>query len=66
MESVPPGYTEVTRTLKGRAFFLKTSARPSSPYAYADNYDENVGRYRGLRVGQNVSLVEEDVPGLLI
>jgi len=35
-------------------------------FAFADNFDEATGRYRGLRGGQLVSLVEADSPGLLV
>ncbi len=35
-------------------------------FAYADSYDEPVGRYRGLRSGQQVSIVDSDAPGLLV
>jgi len=52
--------------VEGAGLLPEDVARPSSPYAYADSYDENMGQYGGLRGGQNVSLVEEDVPGLLV
>ncbi len=35
-------------------------------FAYADSYDEGEGRYRGLRGGQQVSIVDSDAPGLLV
>ena len=35
-------------------------------FAYAETYDEGAGRYRGLRGGQQVSLVDADNPGLLV
>jgi predicted AAA+ superfamily ATPase len=35
-------------------------------FAYADSFDEATGRYRGLRGGQLVSLVDADSPGLLV
>ena len=35
-------------------------------FAYADSFDENGGRYRGLRAAQIVSLAGADTPGLLI
>jgi predicted AAA+ superfamily ATPase len=35
-------------------------------FAYADSYDELTGRYRGLRGGHLVSLVDADSPGLLV
>jgi Swt1-like HEPN len=35
-------------------------------FAFADSFDEATGRYRGLRGGQLVSLVEVDSPGLLV
>lgn len=35
-------------------------------YALADSYDEEAGRYRGLRGGQLVSLPDADAPGLLV
>jgi predicted AAA+ superfamily ATPase len=35
-------------------------------WAYADSWDEAAERYRGLRVGQRVSLVDGDAPGLLV
>jgi len=34
-------------------------------FAYAESYDEAVGRYRGLRGGQQVALAHDD-PGLLV
>jgi predicted AAA+ superfamily ATPase len=35
-------------------------------FAYADSLDETVGRYRGLRGGQQVSIAGGDTPGLLV
>lgn len=35
-------------------------------FAYAENYDEGAGRYRGLRGGQQVSIVDAEAPGLLV
>jgi hypothetical protein len=35
-------------------------------FAFADGFDEATGRYRGLRGGQHVSLVDSDSPGLLV
>ena len=35
-------------------------------FAFADSFDEVTGRYRGLRGGQHVSLVDADSPGLLV
>jgi hypothetical protein len=35
-------------------------------FAYADSYDEAAGRYRGLRGGQHVSIVDSDARGLLV
>ena len=35
-------------------------------FAYADRYDEAAGRYPALRVGQHVSLIDTDAPGLLV
>lgn len=35
-------------------------------FAYADSYDEGTGRYRALRGGQQVALVDSDAPGLLV
>jgi len=35
-------------------------------FAFADSFDEATGRYRGLRGGQLVSLVDADSPGLLV
>jgi predicted AAA+ superfamily ATPase len=35
-------------------------------FAFADSYDEATGRYRGLRGGENVSLVDEETSGLLV
>jgi len=35
-------------------------------FAYADSYDETTSRYRALRGGQQVSLLDTDAPGLLV
>ena len=35
-------------------------------FAFADGLDEATGRYRGLRGGQPVSLIDADSPGLLV
>jgi hypothetical protein len=35
-------------------------------FAFADSFDEVTGRYRGLRGGQLVHVVEADSPGLLV
>lgn len=35
-------------------------------FAFADSFDELTGRYRGLRGGQLVPLLEADSPGLLV
>jgi nucleotide-binding universal stress UspA family protein len=35
-------------------------------FAYGESYDEAAARYRGLRCGQNVSILDEDAPGLLV
>ena len=35
-------------------------------FAFADDFDELTSRYRGLRGGQHVSLVDSDSPGLLV
>jgi len=35
-------------------------------FAYADSFDENEGRYRGLRAAQIVPLADADTQGLLI
>ena len=35
-------------------------------FAYADSFDEDSGRYRGLRSGQVISLVDPAAPGLLV
>ncbi len=34
-------------------------------FAYADGFDEDTGRYRGLRAGQQVTVAEDD-PGFLV
>ncbi|MBS3947521.1 MAG: DUF499 domain-containing protein [Dethiobacter sp.] len=35
-------------------------------FAYAEDYDEASGRYRGLRCGQRVAIPDSDAPGLLV
>jgi hypothetical protein len=35
-------------------------------FAYADSYDEAAGRFRGLRGGQQVLIVDSDARGLLV
>jgi hypothetical protein len=35
-------------------------------YAYAESFDEVEGRYRGLRVGEQVHITDTDAPGLLV
>ena len=35
-------------------------------FAYAESYDEGAGRYRGLRGGEQVLVVDADAPGLLV
>jgi predicted AAA+ superfamily ATPase len=35
-------------------------------FAFADSFDENAGRYRGLRAGQIVRLADTETPGLLV
>jgi predicted AAA+ superfamily ATPase len=35
-------------------------------FAFADGLDEATGRYRGLRGGQHVALVDADSPGLIV
>jgi hypothetical protein len=35
-------------------------------FAYAEGFDEQVGRYRGLRCGQMVNITEDDLSGLLV
>jgi predicted AAA+ superfamily ATPase len=35
-------------------------------FAFADSYDENAGRYRGLRCGEDVYLVDGETQGLLV
>jgi predicted AAA+ superfamily ATPase len=35
-------------------------------FAYADSYDDISGRYRGLRGGQGLSLLDSDTSGLLV
>ena len=35
-------------------------------FAYADSFDEDSGRYRGLRSGQVISLADPAAPGLLV
>ena len=35
-------------------------------FGYADSYDEDAGRYRGLRDGQALSLADADAGGVLV
>ena len=35
-------------------------------FAYADSFDEDSGRYRGLRAGQVITLADPAAPGLLV
>ncbi len=35
-------------------------------FAFADAFDEGAARYRGLRTGQGISLIDADSPGLLV
>jgi len=35
-------------------------------FAYADSYDPSTGRYRGLRCGQNLSLSDTNLQGVLV
>ncbi len=35
-------------------------------FAFADSFDEEAGRYRGLRSGQNINLGDASAPGLLV
>ncbi len=35
-------------------------------FAYAESYDEAEGRYRGLRGGQAISMLDADSPGLIV
>ena len=35
-------------------------------FAFADSYDEDAGRYRGLCAGRVVTLADDDAPGLLV
>lgn len=44
---------------------IKSLAWNQDSFAYADRFDEAMGRYRGLRTGQNVDL-DESSPGLLV
>jgi len=46
-----------------KGFSLLTWEQDS--FAYADSYDEQAGRYRGLRCGETLSVSEND-PGLLV
>ena len=39
---------------------------PQESFAYAEDFDEATGRYRGLRAGQNVSVSEDNLFGLLV
>ena len=35
-------------------------------FAFADSFDEAAGRYRGLRCGQVISIMDSDAPGILV
>ena len=35
-------------------------------FGFADSHDELASRYRGLRCGQNVALLDSDAPGILV
>ena len=35
-------------------------------FAYAEDFEEESGRYRGLRIGQRVSILEDNLMGLLV
>jgi hypothetical protein len=35
-------------------------------FAFADSYDESTGRYRGLRCGEEVAIVDGEMQGLLV
>jgi predicted AAA+ superfamily ATPase len=35
-------------------------------FAFADSYDEGMGRYRALRVGQMISIADASAPGLVV
>ena len=35
-------------------------------FAYAESFDETAARYRGLRAGMQVNIVDQDSPGLLV
>ena len=35
-------------------------------FAFADSYDEGASRYRGLRAGEILSLVDADAPGIVV
>ncbi|MBC2711122.1 MAG: ATP-binding protein [Desulfosarcina sp.] len=35
-------------------------------FAYAESFDEDAGRYRGLRVAQHVNISPDSLPGLLV
>ena len=62
-----PAESSQTRSLAGRdtrRAGLLTWEKDS--FAYADSYDEDAGRYRGLRGGQQVLVVDADSPGLLV
>ena len=35
-------------------------------FAFADSFDEDAGRYRGLRAGERIPIPDADAPGLLV
>ena len=44
---------------------LSLSSWLNDSFAYAESFDESSGRYRGIRIGQQISVGEND-PGLLV
>src|SRR5713226_2981701 len=38
----------------------------SDAFAFADSFDEEAGRYRGLRAAQSIGRLDADAPGLLV
>ncbi|NLG83533.1 MAG: ATP-binding protein [Firmicutes bacterium] len=45
---------------------LKLTTWATDTFAYADNFDENALRYRGLRAGQDVLISDTEPQGLLV
>jgi predicted AAA+ superfamily ATPase len=39
---------------------------PQDSFAYAESFDEDAKRYRGLRCGQNVAVSKDNISGLLV